>query len=95
MVCRVVVERFDGVLFVQIVLVGGLGRAENVLQLAKRIAEEVGNFFGIFRLFDRLKRFRRGLLDVFHHIVHLVFCQIQISWFVFMSLCFRRVTPLN
>jgi len=93
---RVIVKRFDSFLFIQIVRVG-LGRAERVLKFSERAAEETAqlrlDLFGVFRLCDRslhfVVRFRRGLLERIHEIVHLALSRL-LQTTQPRLLCFRR-----
>lgn len=98
MLYRIIVKRFDCILFNNIVRIGRrLGGAKGVLQLRKSAAEEVRqtgfDFFGVFRLSDIGVRFRRGLFDRAHHVLHFGSGRI-----VRRTACAFRVlgaTPLN
>lgn len=101
---RVIVECFDGFLFGQIVWIGGLGRAERVLQFAERSGKEVAqlrlDLFGVFRLFDRflhfVVRFRRGLLERIHELGHLALSRLlQTIQRLLWLLRVRRAAALN
>jgi len=101
---RVIVECFDGFLFGQIVWVGGLSRAERVLQFGERAAKEVAqlrlDLFGVFRLFDRflhfVVRFRRGLLERIHELGHLALSRLlQTIQRLLWLLRVRRAAALN
>jgi len=103
---RVIVERLYGFLFGQIVRVGGLGRAERVLQFGQRAAEEAAqlrlDLFGVFRLFDRglhfVERFRRALLERVHELCHFAlsrFLQTVQSLLLLLLLRVCRAATLN
>lgn len=82
---REIVERFDGLLFRQIVRVLRFFRAEHVLQFGKRAAKNVRHlllhFFTVRRLVDGdlrpVVRVRRRLLERVHQLVHFLLGHVQ------------------